>query len=150
MSWRKKEKQPKQKHSQNDPLFVYESDCRREYVRVVPPPYLPVHATVGGQTAEVVNISAGGMACLFNAAETGALTAMTIRLPGGLNIQGELEVLSIDPQDVVRGRFIGLTPEMTEAIHQYALEVQKQELRRKKEADKITPMPDPEIPPTRH
>lgn len=148
MSWRKKEKQPKQKNSPNDPLFVYESDCRREYVRVVPPSYLPVHATVGGQTAEVINISAGGMACLFDAKDTGALAPMSIQLPGGMIIQGELEVLSIDPQDVVRGRFIGLSLKMSEAIHQYALEVQKEELRRKKEADKIKAMPDPDVPPT--
>lgn len=151
MSLKKKEKQPRKQPASNDPLFVYESDCRRDYVRVVPPPYLPVSVTMSDQSAEVINISAGGMACRFNAAETGALCTMSIRLPGGRTpVNGEFEVLSIDQHDVVRGRFVGLTADMIEAIHQYALEVQKEELRRQKEADKIKPMPDPQIPPTRH
>jgi hypothetical protein len=151
LSLKKKEKQSRKKKTPDNFLFVYESDCRREYVRVVPPPYLPVSVSMGGQTAEVINISAGGMACQFNAAETGALCTMSIRLPGGkMPIHGEFEILSIDQHDVVRGRYVGLTPDMIEAIHQYALEVQKEELRRKKEADKIMPIPDPQTPPTRH
>jgi hypothetical protein len=150
LSSKKKEKKSK-KQTLNEPLFVYESDCQREYVRVVPPPYLPVSATMSGQSAEVINISAGGMACRFNAAETGALCTMSIRLPGGrMPIHGEFEVLAIDQQDVVRGRFVGLSADMVEALHQYALEVQKEELRREKEAKTIKPMPDPQIPPTRH
>ena len=150
MSSKKKEKKSK-KPTPNDPLFIYESDCRRDYVRVVPPPYLPVSVTMSDQSAEVINISAGGMACRFNAAQTGALCTMSIRLPGGrMSIHGEFEVLSIDQHDVVRGRYVGLTTGMIEAIHQYALEVQKEDLRRQKEAEKIKPMPDPQTPPTKH
>ena len=77
MFWRKKEKGTK-------PLFFYEEDpsCRREYIRISPPSWAPVDFALGEETARLMDISAGGLACGCSQAEVGQVHRIELKLPG--------------------------------------------------------------------
>lgn len=126
----------KKKTTEKKPMFSYEEACRRESARVSPLPDQPLEMKLGELTASVLNISAGGFACRCpgQAVESGSYD-VTLGLPGSkVAVSGQARIVKVDDRQICHGRFQNLTGEMTDAIHQYALEVQKEELRRKKAA----------------
>ena len=125
MFWRKK-------RPTETELFLYESDCRREFARVRPPEAMPVGAEIDGRPVRVLDLSAGGMACLAEGLQTGQVPLVRLRLSGeAREVAGRFQTLGADPGGVSHGRFLDLTPEMVEALHHYVLRVQKENLRRK-------------------
>ena len=83
----------------------------------------------GGELVEVMDISAGGLACLCGSARVGEIRPVRIVLPGETEvITGRVEIMTVTDDQVCHGRFVDLSPEHTDALHQYALLVQKREL----------------------
>lgn len=130
MFWKSKTKRPR--------LFEYESDCRRESYRVAPPSREPVWVDFGGQAAELLDISAGGLSlkCAVSpASQPGQERMVRFLLPGaGAWVRARARVVAVDQPDTCHCAFIEPEAETVETIHQYALRVQKQELRRDREA----------------
>ena len=127
MFWKKKKK--------NEPeLFTFETDCRRGYVRVSPPPWAPVEVELGDDLADLRDISAGGLACQCPKARVGDVVPVRIDLPGeSVTISSKAEIRSVDANGICHARFMDLTVPMVESIHRYALGVQKSLLKLKKE-----------------
>ena len=130
MFWKKKKKS---NEDVGGHLFQYESSCRRKNVRVFTQSGRPVYLKISDQTAPMVNISAGGLACRCTNAPPGEIVPVELQFPESeQKIRARAEVLSVDNQGICHCKFIDLPPEATDAIHLFVLGVQKAELRRKK------------------
>ena len=126
----------KKKKEQTIKLFSYIGACRREAARVNPPTDYLIMAFIGGQPADVLNISAGGMAIRCIGLKPGETLAIALELPNGeMVVKGTLEILKTDEENICHGRFLDLSEEMVEAIHKYALEAQKKNSREQKESE---------------
>ena len=131
MFWKKKKKD--ELIDIEAPLFEYDSGCRRENVRVRPLSRFPAQAWLDGEEVEVLDISAGGMACLCHNLKTGMVADLKAHLAGlNADVKGLFEVLAVDHDGHCHGRFVDLPTDMAEFIHQYALRIQKEELRLEK------------------
>lgn len=137
----------KKKNKAKQPLFTYESSCRRESYRVNPPVFAPVEVQFGKETGTLINISAGGLAFRCGRLKPGDTQPVAIDLPGErITVSAEVEIMNIDAGKACHGRFLDLAPEMLEAVHHYALSMQKEELRAKRAENKkagIRPRPGP-------
>lgn len=138
----------KKKNRAKDQLFTYESSCRRESYRVSPPIFAPVAVRFGEETGTLINISAGGLAFRCGRLKPGDTQTVAIDLPGEwITVSAKVEIVNIDAGETCHGRFLDIAPEMLEAIHHYALSIQKEGLRRKRAEDKKTSIrPGPESP----
>ena len=126
MSWKK---------NVDKPLFTYDDKCRREFYRVRPLPGQPVRLDFGGNPSEIVDISAGGLACHCQNAGIGEIRTVSFNLPDQkITYSARLRILNITPPSLCHCQFIDPPRDMVEAIHQYVLLVQKEELQRQKAA----------------
>ncbi len=117
-------------------LFTYEGDCRRDAYRVRPSQAAPLKIFIGGEPVDLVDLSAGGFACLCGAGP-GATIDVRMELPGEKQtVQARAEVLALTSQGVCHAQFVDLDRAMTETIHHFVLQVQKEELQRKR-AEKL-------------
>jgi hypothetical protein len=134
--WKKKKKSEPE-------LFTFETDCRRGYVRVGPPPWAPVEVELGDELADLRDVSAGGLACQCPNARVGDVVPVRIDLPGeSVAIESKVEIRSVDADGVCHARFLNLTVPMVESIHRYALGVQKSLLKLKKELHSLEELED--------
>ena len=125
----------KKKNKPEPDLFSYETVCRREFARVEPLPDRPVLVDLGGTEAEVLNVSAGGLACFCREVKPGEKRRIKFELPGQETvIETDFECLPTDDAAVCHGRFLDLPRRMEEALHLYVLQVQKERLRRENRA----------------
>jgi hypothetical protein len=91
-------------------------------------------ARVADQVVEVIDVSAGGLAFRSSEVTVGRVYSVRVELPhGNPVVAGNIEILSVDDQAACHGRFLELTENMTEALHQYVLEAQKAALREKRD-----------------
>ncbi len=124
MSWKK---------NVDKPLFSYDDNCRRDNYRVRPLPGQPVKLDFGDASSEIVDISAGGLACHCQNAAVGETRTVSFHLPGEkIDFSSKVRVLDIAPPSLCHCQFIDPPHEMVEAIHRYVLLVQKEELKRQK------------------
>lgn len=117
-------------------LYSYEDDPsnRREYIRVSPLPEAPVSLDLQGQTADLLDISAGGLAFSGVQAQLGQEHRVAFDLPGEhRSIAARIKVTAISGNGIVHGELLDLTDEMAETIHHYVLNVQKEKIRRSRQ-----------------
>lgn len=126
MFWKKKSR---------DDLAIEVAKDKRASFRVQPPLDAPLIFYVGREAYQVRDISAGGASFAAPPGVTlGEVLTIRFRLPySGLAIQVGFKVRGIR-EGTISGAFEGLSAADQENIHQYALEVQKNEARKKKRA----------------
>lgn len=120
----------------NESLFKYDGSCRRESARVECNDKVTLQMTLGDQAVRILNISAGGLAFNCKQVKPGEKYELVLELPGAAHrIEGYLIVLEADSNGDCHAKFEGLTDEMKDAIHNYVLHQQLEQLRRKKAED---------------
>jgi hypothetical protein len=124
----------KKRDKEKELLFVFEDPAnRREFVRVRPLPSQPVKINFGGRTADLIDISAGGLACRGGQGSIGEVKPVRFDLPGEkVTIDTDARILARSGENNFHCQFVNLPDPMFEAIHHYVLEVQKEEIRQKK------------------
>lgn len=111
--------------------FTLPSGERRRAYRVHPAPDDPIALSVAGRTVPVRDISAGGLSFADAGWVAGDRERIVFRLPNrDTEVATDLEVVSVDADGLVHGRFLDLDSKTEDAIHLYVLERQKQEIRR--------------------
>ena len=114
--------------------WLYEPNRRDDY-RVLPAIHSPVIFRLQGETVEVLNISAGGVAFVGSSLCEGGryMGSLKLRHPMNSSIRFNVEVEAVRViESIVRGCFIGLGEAEQEVIHQYVLLCQIAEIRQKK------------------
>lgn len=112
-------------------------DDRRNYYRIEPPSHKPVRIRIEGHTFNVIDISAGGLAFQSKPLPVGKHYKALIAMTGDDRaVPVILETLSQIKPGFSRGLFHKIKEEDRERIHQYVLEVQKEEMARKRQEAK--------------
>ncbi len=110
---------------------------RRNYYRIVPPSDKPVYLRIEGHTFNVVDISAGGLAFQSKPLPVGKVLKALIVMTGiDAPVPVILETLSQLKPGMSRGVIKKIRDEDRERIHQYVLDVQKEEMARKRQEAK--------------
>jgi len=118
-----------------DDLAIEVAKDKRASFRVQPPLDAPLIFYVGREAYQVSDVSAGGASFVAPPGATlGEVLTIRFRLPySGVAIQTRFKVRGFR-EGVISGAFEGLSASDQENIHQYALEVQKIEARKRKRA----------------
>lgn len=113
-------------------LFALSSGERRSAYRVRPSADAPIELSLGGRTVPVRDISAGGLSFAAAGFAAGDREQIAFCLPGlGACVTTDLEVVTVDADGLVHGRFLDLDGETEDALHLYVLQRQKQQIRGK-------------------
>ena len=112
-------------------LFTLSSSERRDAFRVRPAADAPIELRMAGQQVTVNDISAGGLSVTAPGLAAGDRERTAFRLPGlDVEVPVGLEVVSVDPGDIVHCRFFDLEKAFEDAIHLYVLQRQKDQIRK--------------------
>lgn len=112
-------------------------DDRRNYFRITPPLHKPVSVRIGGHNFNVVDISAGGLAFQSKPLPVGKTVKTLVVMTGDdTPVPVIMETLSQIKPGVSRAVFKKIREEDRERIHQYVLDVQKEEMARKRKEAK--------------
>ena len=88
----------------------------------------------GGERLDLLDISAGGLACVCGSVRAGETRQISFVLPGEASlVTAKVQILAVTDDHICHARFMDLTPETADAIHQYALTVQKLVLQKQRQ-----------------
>jgi c-di-GMP-binding flagellar brake protein YcgR len=109
-------------------------DDRRNAVRINPDDNLSIE--IEGQSFQVMDISAGGVSFAAEGIESGSQlsTQLLLRLYQQ-KVEVRIEVLFQDNQGICHCRFVELSPETSEILHHYILDLQKHAIRNQRIAE---------------
>ncbi len=111
-------------------ISVHAPSSGRTAYSVVPDPDDPVILQLDGNLARVLEISATGFSASKDAAKPGRRYPFSVDLPTYRRpISGYVDVLPDTNNDELTCRFVDLTDDQTDALHQYVLARQKEAIR---------------------
>ena len=111
-------------------ITVQAPSSGRTAYSVVPNPDEPVILQLDGNLARILEISAVGFSAPFDSAKPGRRYPFSVHLPTYKRpISGYVDVLPDTHDDELSCRFVDLSEEHTEALHQYVLIRQKEAIR---------------------
>lgn len=130
----------KKKTSDKD-LVEYDNDNKRESFRLDTHEDSPVYAVFGNHKVLMKNISAGGVAFVFDQGHKGMKREITIFLPGrkGMILTAQAEIINVTRKNVCHCALSGLSETTVEQLHQYILYAQIHEQRKKRSAKDTLP-----------
>lgn len=129
MFWKWKRKSDRPTKRSDAPLFEAPRERRGAY-RIDPDPNVPVTVCVDEETHPVFNISAGGLAFPAPGLSSGVRRLSSLHLPDGCPpSEVMLEVIRRGEGETRHCRFIDLSSELEDRIHQYVLERSKELIR---------------------
>ncbi len=122
------------KRKQNkDVFFVLEANDKRLGFRVLPHEDFPAEVRIEDRPIELVNIGAGGVAFNNVGLKKNNRHSVFLSLAGYKTIiQATICIINIDINNVCHCYFSEILEKDVDAIHKYVLDVQKIELREKK------------------
>ncbi|MEC7641765.1 MAG: PilZ domain-containing protein [Nitrospinota bacterium] len=139
MFWKKKKDSKKQSKPLKDEekkkkLFVKATDETRQAYRVSPLPSEPIRFEFDGKEITVVDISMGGVSFKNENFAKGTTQEVSFVLPGeNVDISTKLAVVAIlEAKNLCCCEFQDLNPDDEDAICDYVLDRQKEELKSKK------------------
>lgn len=111
-------------------ISIHAPSSGRAAYSVVPDPDDPVILQLDGNLARVLEISAAGFSATKDAAKPGRRYPFSVDLPTYRRpISGYVDVLPDTRNDELTCRFVDLSDDQTDALHQYVLARQKEALR---------------------
>lgn len=111
-------------------ISIHAPASGRAAYSVVPDPDDPVILQLDGNLARVLEISAAGFSATKDAAKPGRRYPFSVDLPTYRRpISGYVDVLPDTRNDELTCRFVDLSDDQTDALHQYVLARQKEALR---------------------
>lgn len=111
-------------------ISVHAPSSGRTAYSVVPDPDDPVILQLDGNLARVLEISAAGFSASKDAAKPGRRYPFSVDLPTYRRpISGYVDVLPDTRNDELTCRFVDLTDDQSDALHQYVLARQKEAIR---------------------
>lgn len=126
------------KRKLNSPgMFTLETNNRRSSFRVRPTEEAPILISFCGKETRVIDVGAGGLAIEDMGFVKGDSQLINFKVPGkDTTISVILELIEILPQNICHCRFIDIQEEDIEAIHQYMLARQKEDIKANKDQKK--------------
>ena len=116
----------KKKHNNPEEIFIYKSDCKRSFVRITIPKDEPITAKFNGNEVELFDISANGISFRSNDIDKESISIVEFNLPTIHNpIKAKIEVVREANNSIYYCQFTKIKKRDQEAIHKYALLMQK-------------------------
>lgn len=111
-------------------ISIHAPSSGRAAYSVVPDPDDPVILQLDGHLARVLEISAAGFSATKDAAKPGRRYPFSVDLPTYRRpISGYVDVLPDTRNDELTCRFVDLSEDQSDALHQYVLSRQKEAIR---------------------
>tara|TARA_B100001964_G_C14193854_1_gene582375 strand:- start:128 stop:499 length:372 start_codon:yes stop_codon:yes gene_type:complete len=118
------------KNNDDSEMFTYETNSRRNSFRTCPSEDEPIILKIGEKEVDVNDIGAKGLSFKNNNFKAGGSHPVKFKLPGrrGVVISVVLKIIRISDQNICHCLFINMQEDAEEAIHQYVLAKQKEDL----------------------